>query len=190
MLTINRWPIAIVVLLATATGGPTAQAPSPAGVLTPGWGDPIDAPAGGPAQRRAPADFDGDGASDVGVFRPGDRQWLLRSSSTGGGLAVTWGEPEDVPVPADYDGDGRADIAVFRPSNATWYIWGSTLGPITLPFGIGSDQPVPADYDGDGKADLAVFRVSTGSWFAIHSSTGTLIGLTWGGPADLPTPGD
>jgi len=145
---------------------------------------------GNPAVRRAPSDFDGDGASDLSVYRPADRAWLLRYSSTGGGLAVTWGEPEDIPVPADYDGDNRSDIAVFRPTNGTWYISRSTLGPIAVAFGIGSDLPVPADYDGDGKADLAVFRPSTASWFAIQSGTGTNIGVQFGAPGDLPAPAD
>ena len=68
------------------------------------------------------SDFDGDGKTDIGVFRPSNGNWYVRYASTGIGLSYTWGGSGDVPVPGDYDGDRLADIAVFRPSNGTWYL--------------------------------------------------------------------
>src|SRR5262249_53579140 len=64
-------------------------------------------------------DFDGDGRSDIALYRDGV-WWILRSSN-GGGIGVTFGgAPQDIPVPGDYDGDGKTDQAVYR--DGVWYI--------------------------------------------------------------------
>jgi hypothetical protein len=66
-----------------------------------------------------PSDYDGDGRSDIAVYRDGV-WWILRSSN-GGGVGITWGgAAQDVPVPGDYDGDGKTDQAVYR--DGVWWI--------------------------------------------------------------------
>jgi Right handed beta helix region/FG-GAP-like repeat len=132
-------------------------------------------------------DFDGDGLSDLGVYRNG--VWFIRRSLDGG-IAVEWGGlPQDKPVPADYDGDGKVDHAVYR--DGAWFILRSSDGAQTAVGwgGASTDVPVPADYDGDGKADIAVYR--DGVWFIIRSSDGGVTATGWGGAlADLPVPAD
>ena len=60
---------------------------------------PVDIPV-----KNASVDFDGDGKSDIGVYRDGN--WFIRRTSDGGATAVGWGGlVQDTPVPADYDGD-------------------------------------------------------------------------------------
>jgi Kelch motif/Galactose oxidase, central domain len=133
-------------------------------------------------------DFDGDGRSDIGVYRNG--AWYLLRSSDGGVTSTGWGGlAQDIQVPADYDGDGKTDIAVYR--DGIWFILRSSDGSQT---GIGwggaaPDIPLPADYDGDGKADIAVYR--DGIWFIIRSSDGAVTAISWGGlPQDMPVSAD
>lgn len=124
------------------------------------------------AVSRTHADFDGDGKSDISVFRPANGIWFVTNSSTGSVGGTGFGIGTDILAPADFDGDGRTDHAVFRPSTGSWYILQSSAGFTGIQFGASGDQPNAADYDGDGKADVAVFRPSTGNWFILQSSAG------------------
>jgi uncharacterized delta-60 repeat protein len=117
-------------------------------------------------------DFDGDGRSDLSVFRPSTGFWYVINSQNNSFNGVQFGASGDLIAPADYDGDGKTDFAVFRPGDGTWYLLQSTAGFRAAQFGANGDIPVPGDFDGDGKANLAVFRPSTGSWY-IARATGT-----------------
>ena len=67
-----------------------------------------------------PGDYDGDGLTDVAVYRPSTGAWMLRTSGSNYALtSYTWGVSTDMAVPGDYDGDGRTDVAVFRPSTGS-----------------------------------------------------------------------
>ncbi len=68
---------------------------------------------------RSAFDFDGDGKTDLSIFRPngasGSEWWYLKSSD-GGNYATQFGAPTDQLAAADYTGDGKADIAFWRPA--------------------------------------------------------------------------
>ena len=90
-----------------------------------------------------PGDYDGDGKTDIAVFRPSNGTWFIQYSSTGTAASVQWGNGLDVPVPGDYDGDGKTDIAIFRPSNGTWFIVDSSTGTSAgIQWGNGADIPI------------------------------------------------
>jgi hypothetical protein len=137
------------------------------------------------ANQKARADFDGDGRSDLSVFRPSDNKWYV-VRSTEGIIAVEWGLAGDKIVPGRYDGDNKTDYAVFRPSEGKWYILGTNGFTIsTVQWGLAGDTPVVGDFNGDGRNDPAVFRPSESRWYVYGVAT-----QDWGLAGDLPVPGD
>jgi len=113
-------------------------------------------------------DYNGDGTSDIALFRPSAGLWLVR-----GLTRAYFGASTDFPVPRDYSGNGTWDIAVYRAAQSKWMARGVT----TAWFGAAVDVPVPGDYDGDGTADLAVFRPSIGKW-AVRGVTQAYYGVS------------
>jgi len=139
--------------------------------------------------QRAISDFDGDGRSDVSVWRESNGIWYSTNSSDNSQAAAAFGTGGDRIVPGDYDGDGRTDYAVFRPSNATWYVQQSTSGFNAFQFGLASDLPAQGDFDGDGRTDFAVFRPSTGIWY-VQGSVAGFTSQQFGIDGDKPVSGD
>lgn len=139
---------------------------------------------------RAPFDFDGDGKTDVSIFRSAPGEWWINRSSNGAIVAGQFGVSTDKIVPADYSGDGKTDLAVWRPSSGEWFILRSEDNSYySVPFGTNGDLPAPADFDADGKADLVIFRPSSGTWYINKSTGGTEI-INFGRTGDVPVVGD
>jgi hypothetical protein len=121
-------------------------------------------------------DYNGDGSSDIAVFKSSSGQWAIRGVSR-----IYFGTTSDIPVPGDYNGDGITDVGIFRPGSGLWAIRGLSRAY----FGSSSDIVVPGDYDGDGNCDLGIFRPSIGLW-AIREVTRAYFGAS----EDRPVPAD
>src|SRR4051812_12657036 len=64
-----------------------------------------------------PADLNGDGTTNVSLWRGSEGNWYDAGNSP-----MHFGLTGDRPVPADYDGDGATERAVWRPSTGRWYV--------------------------------------------------------------------
>jgi hypothetical protein len=139
--------------------------------------------------RNPVADFDGDGKTDISVYRRSDTYWYV-SKSSGGYSFIPWGRGNDTLVPGDYDGDGKTDLAVWRRGtpnlsyNNLWYILKSSDYTLRL-LKSGGDETayssIPttlADYDGDGKTDLVDISTRTlpniGTYLDLSLSSGII----------------
>jgi len=135
-------------------------------------------------------DFDGDGKTDISIFRPTGGEWWYLRSSDNQNRAFQFGNSTDKLVPADFTGDGKTDIAVFSPATREWFVLRSEDNSYySFTFGATGDIPQVGDFEGDGKADAAVFRPSSATWFISLSSGGTRI-QQFGGPNDVPATAD
>ena len=155
-------------------------------------GNISDAPVAGPViPRNKVADFDGDGKTDISVFRPDTGEWFIAGSLGPTYQVYQFGTSTDMLAPGDYDGDGKTDLAIFRPSEATWYFRTKGGQFSSKAFGAAGDIPVPADYNGDGKTDVAVFRPSNATWYIAGSdSMGSFTVIQFGADGDKPVRGD
>ncbi|MBS1795629.1 MAG: VCBS repeat-containing protein [Acidobacteria bacterium] len=208
-------------------------------------------------------DFDGDGRTDLALYREGSRDlavapqpsiWYFLSTRTGETSAVHWGRSLDVPAPADYDGDGKTDVGVYRWWNFDsgdaneWWLSRSTGGHQVLIYEPGYNKfnrnyigdaraeigqlytinisqnpaepcymavyfigdlagstlrktvgdacnvvptPVPGDYNNDGRSEIAVFDNHTFKvWLPPYSAASTAPDIVQYLDVDQPVPGD
>ncbi len=211
-------------------------------------------------------DFDGDGKTDIAVYREGSRAgelapqpsyWYFLNTQTAQTSVVQWGRTLDVPAPADYDNDGKTDVGIYRwwnfetgDANDWWlskssggyqilvYEWeiggynkfnrnyiGDGRAEIAQLYKVNISQdpnescfisiyfigdpdndtirktvgdtcnviptPIPGDYDNDGRSEIAVFSNQTFKvWFPPYNVAYTTPDMVQSLNVDVPTPGD
>jgi hypothetical protein len=110
------------------------------------FGSPGDLPVSG--------DWNGDGITNIGVFRNG--AWYLDANGSGawdaGDIAISagkFGSPNDIPITGDWNNTGTTKIGVYRPSTRMWYldngggVWsGCGIDICSEIFGAPGDLPV------------------------------------------------
>ena len=167
------------------------------------WGRSLDIP--------APADYDGDGKTDVGIHRwwhygigDANEYWLGRSTGGYEVLVYEW-EPGYYKFNRNYFGDARAEIAqLYRvnisqdpgdPCYMSIYFIGDNLDN-TIRKSVGdacnvAPTPVPGDYNNDGYSEIAVFNNRVFKvWFPPYTSGYTTPSITQFWDVDFPVPGD
>ena len=138
-----------------------------------------------------PGDWNADGRTEIGVFRPSTHLFYLDYNGNGvwNGAAVdrsyNFGITGDIPIPGDWNADGRTEIGVFRPSTHLFYldyngngIWDGGVTDRQYNFGITGDIPRPGDWNADGRTEIGVFRNSTHLFYLDYNGNGV-----WNGAA-------
>ena len=137
-------------------------------------------------------DWDGDGKSDIAVWRPGTQSYfyiqLSSNSDPNAFIVVPWGIATDYPVTGDFDGDGKDDFCVTRNINGqkVWFILPSGGGGFrAITFGLEDDIEMSAgDLNGDGRDDLVVIRFDSAgklSFYGGDAQSGALLfSQQWG----------
>jgi hypothetical protein len=143
-------------------------------------------------------DSDGDGTSDITVYRasvtPGVK--YTRQSSNGMIRGFAFGDPNTDFVWGgdDFDGDNRDDLVAMRGFTGPccdWWIMRKDTGTPFQPYGSGyrfggpGDLPASGNFFGDIRAELGVYRDPPGILYAFDTSMGGLWAVQWGAPGDF-----
>ncbi|MFH1476543.1 MAG: choice-of-anchor Q domain-containing protein [Verrucomicrobiota bacterium] len=135
-------------------------------------------------------DYDGDGMSDLGVYR--GMEWSIRSVDERvlvSKFNVFSGAGR--PVLGDLDGDRQSDPMVHDSASGIWQVLlsGSGYKWVSGVFGISGYRGLVADYEGLGHGDASVFHEGNGRW-CVLTKDGGLTEWNWGEAGYVPVIGD
>ena len=133
-------------------------------------------------------DLNGDGKTDVFMWRDSDKSWTV-NLSTGSGFTQqkwtgAWGS--DGPIfTGDLNGDGKTDVFMWRASDKSWTVnlsTGSGFIQQRWTGAWGSDGPIfTGDLNRDHKHDVFMLRSGLKDW-TVNLSTGSgFIQQSWKG---------
>jgi hypothetical protein len=110
-------------------------------------------------------DFNGDGKTDVMMWRNATKSWTVNLSTGSGFNALEWKGAwgSDGPIiTGDFNGDGKTDVMMWRNATKSWTVnlsTGSGFNALEWKGAWGSDGPIiTGDFNGDSKTDVVMWR--------------------------------
>jgi hypothetical protein len=158
-------------------------------------------------------DWNGTGATQLGLFEPSTRQWYLDLNNNRAiddceidACEGPFGKADDIPIAGKWNSRGNHRMGIFRPSSGYWYLDKDTDGKrdrcgtdgcVYLRKYRTGDMPLVGDWSGQGISHLGLFRPSTGEWFLDRNGNRSWDGCrldlcieSFGSAGDLPAIGD
>jgi hypothetical protein len=130
-------------------------------------------------------DWNGNGITEVGTFRPSDGTFYLDYNGNGqwDGCAVDRclqiGVNEDIPLVGDWSGSGTSKVGAYRPSEGIFYldyngngVWDGCAVDKCLQIGLNGDTPLVGDWNASGTSRVGVFRPSDGTFYLDYNGNG------------------
>jgi hypothetical protein len=135
-------------------------------------------------------DWNGNGRTDVGVYRHGAASGRFRERMPDGHVvAVQYGLPGDTPLIGDWNGDGRSEVGSWRPLGHSFWLRMPKGASKTIPFGTSRDVAVTGDWDGDKTTDVGVWRPATAT-FLLRLGDGSVTSRQFGRTGGIPVTGN
>lgn len=130
-----------------------------------------------------PADFTGDGTSEVLLTRADGLWFMALFSATGTTYrSGTWAAGFTAQR-AEFNGDGRADVFLYNPTTGQWAT-GVTQIDGTFAFSSGTWlsgwQSAVTDLNGDGISDVALYHPQQGLWAKVVTTSPGVFAYTIG----------
>jgi hypothetical protein len=136
-------------------------------------------------------DWNNDGRTEIGVFRPSTHMFYLDYNGNGvwDGASVdkqyNFGLTGDIPVSGDWNLDRRTEIGAFRNSTHLFYldyngngVWNGAAVDKQYNFGLTGDIPVTGDWNLDGRTEIGVFRNTTHLFYLDYNGNGAWNGAS------------
>ncbi len=152
-------------------------------------------------------DWNGDGVTTIGVYRPSDTTFRLRNTNNSGladyaAFTITGGLSTDIPIAGNWTNSPTgAGVGLFTPSTRTFKLKNTKASGAPdfsfvfdpVPAAANADLvPLAGDWDGNGTTTVGLFQLSTRTFYLRNTNSAGAANVTFafGAVGDFPVVAD